>query len=185
MRLRISHLLASRRRSGKQVAVLLSRLDLAMASEIERKFLVSDDSWRSADPAGVRMAQGYLTLDPDRTVRVRVAGDQAWLTIKGRSVGITRAEFEYPVPACDARELLAMCLPTVIDKTRHRISYEGHIWEVDEFHGANQGLVVAEVELADASAEPVLPPWVGAEVSDDSRYYNASLAMLPYTGWST
>ena len=127
------------------------------------------------------MAQGYLTLDPDRTVRVRLAGEDAWITVKGRTEGITRAEFEYEIPAGDARDLLGMCLPSVIDKTRYRVEFGGHVWEIDVFHGANDGLVLAEVELDDASVSPELPPWVGAEVSDDARYYNACLASHPFS----
>lgn len=150
-----------------------------MAAEIERKFLVTGDSWDDGSP-GVRIAQGYLTTDPDRSVRVRLAGGQAWITIKGRTEGLTRAEFEYPIPADDARDLLAICLPSVIDKTRHRIHFGGHLWEIDVFHGANEGLVMAEVELADESVSPELPPWVGADVSADFRYYNASLATRPF-----
>ena len=115
--------------------------------------------------------------DPDRTVRVRLAGENAWITVKGRTLGITRAEFEYQIPPDDARRLLEMCLPSVIDKTRHRIEFRGHVWEVDVFHGANEGLVIAEVELADESVSPELPPWVGVEVSDDARYFNANLAI--------
>jgi adenylate cyclase len=155
-----------------------------VASEIERKFLVADDSWRDGSP-GVRMAQGYLTLDPDRAVRVRLAGEDAWITVKGRTEGITRAEFEYEIPAGDARDLLGMCLPSVIDKTRHRVEFGGHVWEIDVFHGANDGLVLAEVELDDASVSPELPPWLGAEVSDDARYYNASLASHPFCEFKT
>jgi CYTH domain-containing protein len=153
-----------------------------VAAEIERKFLVNGASWNDGSP-GIRIAQGYLSFDPDRCVRVRLAGDAAWLTIKGRTEGITRAEFEYAIPVDDARNLLGMCLPSVIDKTRHRIPFAGHLWEVDVFHGANDGLVIAEVELDDASAAPELPPWAGAEVSDDVRYYNASLATQPFGEW--
>jgi CYTH domain-containing protein len=153
-----------------------------VAAEIERKFLVADDSWRDGT-AGVRIAQGYLSLDPDRTVRVRLAGENAWLTIKGRTEGITRAEFEYVIPADDAQVLLEMCLPSVIDKTRHEVSYGGHLWEIDVFHGDNEGLVIAEVELDDESICPELPPWAGAEVSSDARYFNSCLAALPYTRW--
>lgn len=153
-----------------------------MASEIERKFLVTGDAWRDGSP-GLRMAQGYLSLDPDRTVRVRLAGENAWLTVKGRTQGITRAEFETSIPPADAAELLKMCLPSVIDKTRHRVDFGGHVWEVDVFHGANEGLVIAEVELTDESVLPELPPWVGAEVSSDVRYFNASLAASPHSRW--
>jgi adenylate cyclase len=150
-----------------------------VATEIERKFLVTDSSWHDGSP-GVRIAQGYLSLDPGRSVRVRLAGNRAWLTIKGLTEGITRSEFEYPIPPQDARELLEICLPSVIDKTRHRVSFAGHLWEVDVFHGANEGLVLAEVELDDAATAPQLPPWAGAEVSSDFRYYNASLAATPF-----
>lgn len=150
-----------------------------MAAEIERKFLVADDSWRDGSP-GVRIAQGYLSQDPDRSVRVRLAGEHAWITVKGRTHGISRVEFEYPIPPGDARDLLEMCLPSVIDKTRHRILCHGHVWEVDVFHGANEGLVMAEVELAHEDEQPRLPEWLGAEVSDDARYFNASLAARPF-----
>ncbi|MEY3897324.1 MAG: hypothetical protein RLZZ214_2845 [Verrucomicrobiota bacterium] len=153
-----------------------------MAEEIERKFLLADDSWRDGTP-GERIAQGYLSQDPDRTVRVRIAGGSAWLTIKGRSQDITRAEFEYDIPLADARELLDICLPSVIEKTRHCVLYGGHVWEIDVFHGENEGLVVAEVELADESVSPEIPPWIGREVSADARYFNSCLAVRPFTQW--
>jgi adenylate cyclase len=153
-----------------------------MTTEIERKYLVTGEGWRD-EAAGIRMAQGYLCMDPDRTVRVRLAGDSAWLTLKGRSQGITRAEFEYPIPPDDARELLALCLPSVIEKTRHRVEWGGRLWEVDVFHGANEGLIVAEVELADESVNPERPPWVGEEVSADPRFYNSALAVAPFQDW--
>jgi len=154
-----------------------------MAAEIERKFLVADDSWRDGS-MGVRIAQGYLSQDPDRTVRVRLAGENAWITIKGRSQGITRAEFEYAIPPEEARELLVLCLPSVIDKTRHEIRNGGHVWEVDVFHGENDGLIVAEVELSNENEKPEMPAWLGAEVSDDVRYFNSHLARLPFTHWA-
>lgn len=153
-----------------------------MAAEIERKFRVIQDSWDNGTP-GVRLSQGYLSQDPDRTVRVRIAGETAWITVKGRSQGITRAEFEYEIPLDDARELLALCLPTLIDKTRHRVVFGGHAWEVDVFHGENAGLIVAEVELADTAISPEIPPWAGAEVSSDARYFNSCLAVKPYSKW--
>ena len=155
-----------------------------MPAEIERKFLVADGSWQDGSP-GVRIAQGYLSQDADRTVRIRTAGDDAWLTIKGRTCGISRAEFEYAIPLAEAKELLAICLPSVIDKTRHRVSHGGHVWEIDVFHGENEGLVIAEVELADESISPELPPWVGAEVSADSRYFNSCLAASPFRAWAS
>lgn len=153
-----------------------------MPSEIERKFLVADNSWRDGSP-GVRISQGYLSRDADRTVRVRIGGENAWLTIKGRTQGITRAEFEYAIPVAEARELLALCLPSVIDKTRYEVDFAGHVWEIDVFHGDNDGLVVAEVELDDESVNPEIPPWAGKEVSDDDRYYNSNLAARPYAIW--
>lgn len=153
-----------------------------MASEIERKFLTTSDSWKAGAEA-VRIAQGYLSQDPDRTVRVRVAGENAWLTIKGRTQGITRAEFEYEIPVAEAQELLALCLPSVIDKTRHRVRHGTHVWEIDVFHGENAGLTLAEVELADESDLLEMPAWVGAEVSADARYFNSHLARHPFAGW--
>ncbi len=154
-----------------------------MAAEIERKFLVRGDSWLEG-AVGVRIAQGYLSQDPSRTVRVRIAGETGWLTIKGRTEGITRQEFEYPIPLADAKALLGLCLPSVIDKTRYRVPFGGHMWEVDVFHGDNQGLVLAEVELADESIEPPLPAWVDREVSADPRYFNSCLASFPYGKWA-
>jgi adenylate cyclase len=153
-----------------------------MASEIERKFLVTDDTWRDGSP-GVRIAQGYLSHDPERTVRVRLAGPDAWLTIKGITRGLTRAEFEYAIPPDEALALLALCLPAAIDKTRYRISHGNHVWEIDVFHGENDGLVIAEVELSDEAELPEIPPWAGAEVSADARYYNSNLARQPFSSW--
>lgn len=153
-----------------------------MAVEIERKFLVRDDSWDDGTP-GIRITQGYLSMDPARCVRVRLDAENAWLTIKGAASGLTRAEFEYPIPLEDARSLLDMCLPSVIDKTRHRVLFSDHLWEIDVFHGANEGLILAEVELDEESTKPPLPPWVGEEVSSDSRYYNSSLATAPFRGF--
>jgi CYTH domain-containing protein len=153
-----------------------------MPSEIERKFLVLDGSWRDGS-AGVGIAQGYLSRDGQRTVRVRIAGDSGFLTIKGPTEGISRAEFEYEIPVEDARELLGLCVPGVIDKTRYRIPYQGRVWEVDVFHGDNEGLVIAEVELEDESISPDLPPWVGVEVSSELRYFNSQLAARPFRTW--
>jgi adenylate cyclase len=154
-----------------------------MGIEIERKFLVTSDAWRDASPIGVRMSQGYLSRQPGRTVRVRLAGEKAWLTIKGAAEGISRVEFEYPIPPVDAVGLLELCELGVIDKTRFEIPFGDHLWEVDVFHGENDGLVVAEVELADAAETPLLPPWVGQEVSDDRRYANSSLTERPFRRW--
>lgn len=152
-----------------------------MAVEIERKFLVHGNAWRDA-PA-TYYSQGYLNRAKERTVRVRIAGEEAFLTIKGVSVGATRAEFEYPIPLWDARNLLALCEQPLIEKYRRKILYEGFIWEVDEFLGENLGLVVAEIELPAEDTAFVKPAWVGVEVTSDPRYYNANLSSQPYTQW--
>lgn len=152
-----------------------------MGVEIERKFLVTDAGWR--DGAATRIRQGYLSRDPARTVRVRVADGRAYLTVKGPNDGPRRAEYEYPIPRADADELLALCAPPIIDKTRYVSVYCGTRWEVDEFLGANAGLVVAEVELPAADAPFARPAWLGREVTDDARYYNANLAARPYSTW--
>lgn len=152
-----------------------------MAEEIERKFLVTGTAWKAG--GGERFRQGYLSSVPERTVRVRVAGEQGFLTIKGVNRGLARAEFEYPIPLADAEALLVLCETPLIEKTRYRIQHGAHLWEVDEFHGVNAGLVVAEVELRSADEEPERPDWVGAEVSDDPRYFNASLVKCPFTTW--
>lgn len=152
-----------------------------MAIEIERKFLVIGDAWRDAPP--VFYSQGYLNRDKARTVRVRIAGEEAFLTIKGTSVGARRAEFEYPIPLWDARELLALCEQPLIEKNRRKILHEGFIWEVDEFLGENLGLVVAEIELPAEDAAFTKPDWVGAEVTDDARYFNSNLSRTPFTHW--
>ena len=152
-----------------------------MAIEIERKFLVVGDDWRQA-PA-VPYAQGYLNRDKQRTVRVRLAEGQAWLTIKGANSGATRAEFDYPIPPADAEQLLALCDGPLVRKLRRVVVHAGATWEIDEFQGDNAGLVVAEIELAseDQAFEP--PPWLGAEVTHDARYFNSNLAGAPYSTW--
>jgi len=130
-----------------------------MAIEIERKFLVVGDDWRTA--SAVFYSQGYLSRVPERTVRVRIAGEQAFLTIKGKTQGASRAEFEYEIPLADARELLLLCEQPLIEKYRRKITYDDFVWEVDEFLGENQGLVVAEVELPTADTAFAKPNWVG------------------------
>lgn len=152
-----------------------------MPIEIERKFRVTGTAWRTAD--GQRICQGYLNRDQHRTVRVRVAGAQAFLTIKGVTTGATRAEFEYAIPLADAEALLALCDGPLIDKVRHRVEHGGLLWEIDEFLGDNAGLVVAEVELASEDQPVALPPWVTEEVTTDSRYFNSSLATHPFNRW--
>lgn len=154
-----------------------------MAIEIERKFLVRDRSVL-ARSGGIRYRQGYLSRDPERTVRVRIAGAHAYLTIKGLANGTSRAEFEYEIPVDDGASLLSLCGDDIVDKTRHRIDHAGTTWEIDVFHGANDGLVVAEVELERADQPVNLPDWVGDEVTSDPRYYNANLAARPYRSWA-
>lgn len=154
-----------------------------MGIEIERKFLVTGDGWRQPAAAQTRFSQGYLSRDPARTVRVRIAGEQAFLTIKGATQGATRAEFEYEIPLTDARQLLALCDGPLVEKIRHLCPHEGMTWEVDEFLGANAGLVVAEIELAAEGQVFARPDWLGAEVTGDGRYVNANLAVNPFTRW--
>lgn len=158
----------------------------SLGIEIERKFLLSSEAWRHGPDGpreGLAYRQGYLGRDQGPTVRVRVAGDQGFLTIKGPTTGATRQEFEYPIPEADALALLALCQGPVIEKIRYRISFAGLVWEVDEFLGANQGLVVAEVELPSEDTPVSLPPWVGLEVTADPRYANSRLAVQPYSLW--
>ena len=152
-----------------------------MAVEIERKFLVTGTAWKQTP--GVVYRQGYLNRDKARTVRVRVAGDAAFLTIKGQSVGATRAEFEYPIPLADAQALLAISDGPLIEKTRHVLTVDGTVWEVDVFAGDNAGLVVAEVELASEDQAFARPDWLGVEVTQDTRYFNSNLATHPYCHW--
>ncbi|PZD72260.1 Inorganic triphosphatase [Acaryochloris thomasi RCC1774] len=155
-----------------------------MALEIERKFLVTNDDWRLGCEGTVYI-QGYVAATPKATVRVRVAGDLAYLTLKGKVVDLTRTEFEYPIPVADARQMLQQwCAPLVVEKTRYKIPLGDLVWEVDDFSGLNQGLVVAEVELLSSTQEIVKPAWLGEEVSHDARYYNSSLARMPYSAWS-
>jgi CYTH domain-containing protein len=152
-----------------------------MALEIERKFLVINDDWKIGNP--VQICQGYLNRDPDRTVRVRTAGTQAWITIKGRNKGSVRSEFEYPIPLDDAATLLILCERPLLEKRRYHFEQDGCTWEIDEFLGDNLGLVVAEIELDRPDAEFSLPSWVGMEVTHDSRYFNSNLSVNPFTNW--
>ena len=152
-----------------------------MGIEIERKFLVTGTAWRTV--AGVRFSQGYLNRDKERTVRVRLAGEKAFLTIKGATTGATRVEFEYEIPAMDGEQLLSLCEQPIIEKIRQVISHEGATWEVDEFLGENAGLVVAEIELQSEEQAFARPQWLGAEVTHDPRYFNSSLAAQPFSRW--
>lgn len=153
-----------------------------MPKEIERKFLVTDNHWRSAP--GIKYRQGYISRSEQRSVRIRTTPDKAFLTIKGTSTGITRLEFEYEIPMTEANELLnLMCEKPIIEKTRHKIEHEGMTWEVDEFHGENSGLVVAEIELESEDQKFSKPDWIGEEVTGDSRYLNVNLIVNPYCSW--
>jgi adenylate cyclase len=152
-----------------------------MATEIERKFIVEGTSWRQG--TGVRFSQCYLNRDKERTVRVRIAGDKAFLTVKSLTRGASRAEFEYEIPVADAEQLLELSDGPVIEKNRYRIVHDGSTWEVDEFLGDNAGLVVAEIELTSEDQPFSRPPWLGREVTHDSRYFNSNLAGYPYSQW--
>jgi adenylate cyclase len=151
--------------------------------EIERKFLVRSDAWKQGGrPA--RITQGYLSRVNERVVRVRLAGGKGWITVKGKSQGPRRKEFEYEIPPAHAAEMLdQLCERPLLDKLRYRIPIGDVTWEVDEFLGENAGLVVAEVELARDGHPIALPDWVGAEVTDDPRYYNNHLVSHPYSTW--
>ena len=148
-----------------------------MAREIERKFLVTGDSWRALVESSSLLRQGYLSSNAKATVRVRSWDDErAALTLKGKTSGMTRAEYEYDIPMDDAREMLEMARPHVLEKRRHLVPFGGLTWEVDVFEGRHDGLVIAEVELTSEDQAVEMPDWVGTEVTDDNRYYNASLS---------
>ncbi len=155
-----------------------------MATEIERKFLLASDDWRLEVADSRVMVQGYLFSDPAVSVRVRIAGDSAWLNIKSGTVGIRRLEYEYDVPLEDAEQILdSLCKPPVIRKTRHLVPVGEYVFEIDEFAAENAGLVVAEVELESEGADFPSPTWLGKEVSEDARYLNSNLAKAPFTTW--
>ncbi|MDR0348268.1 MAG: CYTH domain-containing protein [Tannerella sp.] len=155
-----------------------------MGLEIERKFLVKGDFSRQTD-ASSRMVQGYICTGKDCTVRIRICGEKGFLTIKSapNKRGWSRYEFEQPVPLADAEELLKLCLPGIIEKVRYRIHAGKHTWEVDVFHGENEGLVVAEIELESEDEVFELPEWAGREVTGDPKYYNAMLSKHPFSRW--
>ncbi len=153
-----------------------------MALEIERKFLLKSTNWLS-NLEGVAYKQGYLLNSEGTTVRVRVAGKQGFLTIKAKAKGLARPEYEYEIPLQDAEELLALC-PSFIAKTRYKVKISEHIWDVDVFHGENEGLCVAEVELSSEEERFKKPDWLGAEVTADKRYFNAYLVKHPFKSWS-
>lgn len=161
-----------------------------MAVEIERKFLLASSGWRNQVERSEYVVQGYL-IDAEAVarggalsaVRVRLVGSQAWLTVKSATPGVARAEYEYPIPASEAEEMLATLCKGVVEKTRHFVPLDGKVFEIDEFAGANAGLTVAEIELSDADESIPRPAWLGAEVTHDARYYNLNLSSHPYTTW--
>lgn len=154
-----------------------------MGVEIERKFLVKRDAW-PRDPEARRVRQGYLNLDPARSVRVRTAGGGGRITVKGESLGAARTEFEYPIPHEDAEQMLEhQCVRPLVEKVRHRVLFAGMTWEIDEFFGDNLGLVLAEVELATVDQQVEIPPWIEREVTGDPRYFNAYLCRHPFRVW--
>lgn len=150
--------------------------------EIERKFLVDTKKWQPSG-AGKRIKQGYLSVDPERVVRVRISGQEAFLTIKGKAEGISRTELEYKIPLNEAEILLSMCTGFPVEKIRYVEKIENNRWEIDVFEGKNRGLVMAEIELERENQEFLLPVWVECEVSEDPRYFNAFLSQNPYLLW--
>ena len=154
-----------------------------MGREIERKFRVTNDRWRSQVRDHEHIVQGYLSIEKERTVRVRVRGDKGRLAVKGPNRGPVRTEFEYDIPRSDAEDMLEMCIRPLIEKRRSLVDHGGFTWEIDDFEGANEGLVVAEVELDEEDDDPLTPEWAGEEVTGDPRYYNANLVQHPFADW--
>jgi len=155
-----------------------------MALEIERKFLVDHNRWAELPkPAGKSYRQGYLNDEPEKTVRVRIAGDKGFITIKGPVVKTVRHEFEYEIPPAEAREILELFSSVQVEKVRYRILFNQKTWEVDVFGGENEGLILAEIELSQADELFAIPSWIDREVTDDPRYYNSQLASNPYKNW--
>ena len=155
-----------------------------MGIEIERKYLLTNNSWREQVIESTRISQGYLTQNEGKSsVRVRLSGDTANLNIKSRELAIRRQEYEYPVPVEDAQMMLDKLCVGVIDKIRHHVEFQGHTWEIDEFKGDNKGLIVAEIELESEESDFPHPDWLGEEVSHDPRYYNVNLISHPYSMW--
>lgn len=154
-----------------------------MGKEIERKFLVKGDAWRSL-AKGKHYRQGYLNSAKERTVRIRTIDDKAFLTVKGPTVGVTRLEFEYPISFEDCTTMLdQLAEKPIIEKTRYKIPMGMHVWEIDEFFGVNAGLIVAEIELESEDTPFEKPEWIGEEVSGDPRYFNSNLVKHPFTTW--
>ncbi len=154
-----------------------------MNQEIERKFLVHQNQLPPLS-GGEPILQGYVAVDGHKSVRVRIRNKQAYLTVKGERRGASRPEYEYPLPVQDAEQMIQeLCSERIVEKTRYKINFQGHVWEVDVFHRENDGLVLAEVELDHEGVNFELPEWAGEDVTDDDRFYNMNLARNPYTGW--
>ena len=155
-----------------------------MPTEIERKFLIKPDLWKDINPKkSVDIKQAYLSILSEKTIRVRVQGKKGFITIKGKTTGISRAEYEYNIPLKEALELITKFPENLIEKTRHYVYYSGNVWEVDEFKGANQGLFIAEIELKSENQKFELPPWIDKEVTNDKRYYNSNLSQNPFNSF--
>ncbi|MFC0184689.1 CYTH domain-containing protein [Pseudarcicella hirudinis] len=158
--------------------------DAIMGLEIERKYLVKHDLWKALfKPQGVNYRQGYLLSDKEKTIRVRATDLHGFITIKGKTTGLSRLEYEYQIPLSEAIELLDTFTQNNIDKIRYKIDFEGKIWEIDVFSGANEGLIVAEIELESESEKYLIPEWVDTEVTHDKRYYNSNLSETPFKNW--
>lgn len=155
-----------------------------MAIEIEKKFLVTNDDWRKLATENALQIQGYFSTSESCSIRIRISENEAHLNIKSATLGITRSEYDYPVPLEDAKEMLqSLCIKPLIEKVRYFVPVDNHVWEIDVFSGENEGLVVAEIELTSVNQAIHLPPWIGREVSDDPRYYNVCLVKNPYCNW--
>ncbi len=155
-----------------------------MATEIERKYRVNSTDYKQLATQCQYYKQGYIYADNTRSVRVRIADDCAYLTIKGATQGCSRQEFEYPIPVSDANEMLdTLCISSIIEKRRYIYPHKGHTWEIDEFQGENEGLIIAEIELASEDETFTLPHFIGQEVTGDPRYYNSNLSRHPYRHW--
>lgn len=153
-----------------------------MPNEIERKFLVINDDWKKG-ATGIIFQQAYLNSDAERTVRVRIAADKAFLTIKSKTINISRQEFEYEIPTNEAQQLLSLCETEALEKYRYTVQVDGSTWEIDEFLGSNKGLIIAEIELEYETQSFTKPNWLGDEVSNDKRYFNSLLTIHPYSSW--
>jgi adenylate cyclase len=155
-----------------------------MGLEIERKFLIEKDLWYAVKkPSGILIQQAYLVNEPEKVIRIRVADSSGYLTIKGSTINATRSEYEFPIPKTEALQIMDQFTKVRIDKTRYKIEFEGKTWEVDEFWGDNEGLIIAEIELKSEDEQFTKPSWIGTEVTKDHRYYNSCLSEHPYNTW--